>query len=337
MRSLSLDQLRTLLTVVELGSFSAAAQRLNLSQPAVSLQVRELEARLGVTLIERLGKRAYATAAGRDLLEHTRRLMHEEESALASMRRHREGLIGRVRIGTNGHYLIHCLPPALRALRAEFPMIELIITTGTAQGVMDRMLRNETDVGFITLPVDERLFAVTVVRTDPIFAVLPAGYADVPDRVTPAYAAGHPLIFEVQRATVANKIGGWLEAGGVAVRPAMELDNLEAMGIVVAAGLGVAFIDDLPAFSFGPAVAGGVVLRPLDPPLERSVGVVVRRDKPDEPALSTVRDALTALGRRSPEDGSNGARQDTAQSDRSAPECRLPGKRGADEPQAPVP
>ena len=65
MRSLNLDQLRALGEVVRLGSFSAAARKLNLSQPAVSLQIRELESRVGVRLVERMGKRAYATEAGR--------------------------------------------------------------------------------------------------------------------------------------------------------------------------------------------------------------------------------------------------------------------------------
>src|SRR5688572_9574772 len=139
MRSLNLDQLRTLLTVVEHGSFSAAAKRLNLSQPAVSLHVRELETRLGVGLVERLGKKAYPTAAGQELIEHAQRLMQAEESAIVSMRRHREGLAGRVRIGTNAHYLIYCLPPVLRRLRAEFPMIELVITTDITSGLVERL------------------------------------------------------------------------------------------------------------------------------------------------------------------------------------------------------
>ena len=64
MRSLNLDQLRTLLEVIELGSFSAAARRLNLTQPAVSQHIRELERRFGVRLIERMGKQAHATAPG---------------------------------------------------------------------------------------------------------------------------------------------------------------------------------------------------------------------------------------------------------------------------------
>ena len=64
MRSLSLDQLRALLEVVERGSFSAAARHLNLTQPAISLQIRELERRFDVQLIERLGKQAHATVPG---------------------------------------------------------------------------------------------------------------------------------------------------------------------------------------------------------------------------------------------------------------------------------
>ena len=63
MRSLNLDQLRTLVEVISLGNFSAAGRRLNLTQPAVSLHIRELEQRYGVRLIERVGKKAFATAA----------------------------------------------------------------------------------------------------------------------------------------------------------------------------------------------------------------------------------------------------------------------------------
>src|ERR1700741_1901083 len=70
MRSLNLDQLRTLAAVVKFGSFSAAARHLNLTQPAVSLQGRELEERVGLRLVDRVGKQVRATAAGRDLIAH---------------------------------------------------------------------------------------------------------------------------------------------------------------------------------------------------------------------------------------------------------------------------
>ena len=86
MRSLNPDQIRTLLEITELGSLTAAARRLNVTQPAISLQVRELEQRLGVRLVERLGKRAFATAAGREVIEHARRIFVETEALTVAMR-----------------------------------------------------------------------------------------------------------------------------------------------------------------------------------------------------------------------------------------------------------
>jgi DNA-binding transcriptional LysR family regulator len=79
MRSLNLDQLNALAAVVEAGGFTAAARRLNLSQSTVSTQIGELEQRLGVRLVERLGRKAFATAVGREVLEHATRIAQEVE------------------------------------------------------------------------------------------------------------------------------------------------------------------------------------------------------------------------------------------------------------------
>ena len=99
MRSLNLDQLRALEAVADTGGFTAAAKRLNLSQSAVSTQIKELEDRFGVRLIDRLGKKAFATAAGREVIEHARRIATEADAVTVAMRRHREGFLGRVRLG----------------------------------------------------------------------------------------------------------------------------------------------------------------------------------------------------------------------------------------------
>src|SRR5262245_16362485 len=119
MRSLNLDQLRTLTEVIELGSFSAAARRLNLTQPAVSQQIRELERRFGVRLIERMGKQAHATAPGRELVDAAQRIFRDCDLAEAAMRRFRDRWIGRVHIGTTNTAMTYLLPPILRRLRLE--------------------------------------------------------------------------------------------------------------------------------------------------------------------------------------------------------------------------
>ena len=153
MRRLSLDQLHAVVEVVQLGSFSAAARNLNLTQPAVSLQVRELEQRLGVQLVERLGKRAYATAAGAELIERAHRIEREVDDAIDAMRRRRDGGLARIRIGTGGSILAYLLPPVLRTLRRKHPYIEIVVMTGTTDEIAARIAQNDLDIALVTMPV----------------------------------------------------------------------------------------------------------------------------------------------------------------------------------------
>src|SRR5262245_20389329 len=151
MRNLNLDQVRALLEVVERGSFSAAARRLNLTQPAVSLQIRVLERRFGVQLIERLGRQAYATAPGRERVEAAQRSFRECELADAAMRRFRDGWLGRVRVGTMQTALIYLLPPILRRLRLEHPGIDLHVTNMPTTDSVENIIQNKVDLGLVTL------------------------------------------------------------------------------------------------------------------------------------------------------------------------------------------
>jgi DNA-binding transcriptional LysR family regulator len=293
MRSLSLDQMRTLAEVADLGSFSAAARRLNLTQPAVSLQIRELENRFGVTLIERSGKRAFATSAGRELIEHGRRMMLEADRALATMLRHKDGRTGRVHIGTGVTALTYLLPPVLRRLRATHPDIELVITTGTTDAVVERMLENVIDLGFITLPVDPRVFEVTPILRDQLLAILPASEPNPPAAVTPAELARRPLILEYGSANHTRLTQNWMRAAGLDTRPVMEIDNIEAIKPLVAANLGTSV---LPSAAMRDRRATpGIIARPLKPALARTLALIRRRDKPEDPALSVVREALLTL------------------------------------------
>src|SRR5437588_11669792 len=107
MRSLNLDQLRAFVELVERGSFTAAAKQLNLSQPAVTHQVHELERRFRVALVERIGKRAYLTQAGERLLEHARFLLEEDSRTQVAMGRFSDGGLGRVRVGTSMTVLMY--------------------------------------------------------------------------------------------------------------------------------------------------------------------------------------------------------------------------------------
>jgi len=152
------------------------------------------------------------------------------------------------------------------------------------------MLENVIDLGFTALPVDQEKFDVIPVRDDDMVAIFSAAAEDIPPVVTPKSLAGRPLILEYHHVNQNRLSRGWLQAGGVAVRPALQFDGIEAIKYAVAAGLGVAIVPS-PALSGGPPL-NSIVARPLDPPLTRTLGLVQRREKYDEPALRVVREAI---------------------------------------------
>jgi DNA-binding transcriptional LysR family regulator len=294
MRHLNLDQVDTLLTVIDLGSFSAAARKLNLSQPAVSQQVKELEARLGVPLIERLGKRAHATAAVADVLVRARRLLQESEQIVAAARRHDDASIGRVRIGTATAVCVYLLPSVLGKVRAAYPGIEITIDIATTDAVVARIASNDLDLGLVTVPVQaSAVLDVTPIRSDPMMAVLPKRTLRVPRKVTPAFLAGHPLIFNEPPSRMHRLTLAWFAAAGVSPKPIVELGNSEAIKALVAAGLGAAVLPIERAND--PLLAGRAILRDLDPPLTRELALVKRRDKRLSRSQAVVHYALLAL------------------------------------------
>jgi DNA-binding transcriptional LysR family regulator len=293
MRSLSLDQLRALELVVELASFTAASRRLNLSQSAVSTQIRELEERLGVRLIDRLGKRAYATAAGQQVIGHARRIAQETEALLAIGQRHRNGWLGRVRLGAGPNILAYLLPPILKRIRETQPSLEVSIRSGTTRDMVSMVIANDLDLAVVTLPVDDKLLMVEHLRTDWLVAVLPASMADVPEVITPGDLARHPLILD-GRSRSDRMARDWLQAAGHAAKPVMELGSPEAIRNVVAAGLGVTILGP-ECVARDDSMAAGVMIRPLQPPIERSIAVVRRHDKPEDQAHRVVASALRVL------------------------------------------
>jgi DNA-binding transcriptional LysR family regulator len=292
MRSLNPDQLKTLIEVVEHGGFSAAARRLHLSQPAVSLQVRELEERLGVKLVERIGKRAYASVAGAELIAHARLIGAASDKAVEAMRRFKDGWLGRVRLGASATALTYRLPPVLRGLRERHPSLELVVSTGSTTGVIERMMENRIDIGLVTLPVEEKTLSVTRVLEDELVAILPPGERGAGQPIAAKELARYPLIMEFKRARTAKLVSDWLAAQGQVIRPAMEIESIEAITQCVGAGLGAAIIPVVAV------AAAEVVVRPLKPRLKRTLAVIQRTDKPDEPALRYVREALMTLKTR---------------------------------------
>ncbi len=299
MRGLNPDQLRAFVQVVELGSFSAAAARLNLTQPAVSQQVRQLEERLGLRLVERVGRRATATAAGTELLVHARGIEAAIDAALDAMGQQDGGEMGRVRIGTGSTACIYLLPPLLRDLRQRFPGLEIMVNTGTTADILKSLEANALDLALVTLPAPGRMFAVTPLMTDDVLAVEAADAASLPERVTPAALAKRPLFLEGPNSQTRRVIEGWFRHGGLRVKPAMAVDNVEAIKEMVGVGLGCSVLPGVAVAGAAARTISGVALRvkPLSPRLQRELGLVMRRDKVLTRGLRETVKALMRLKR----------------------------------------
>jgi DNA-binding transcriptional LysR family regulator len=290
-----LAHLRSLEAVVRHASFSRAAGELRLTQPAVSMQIRQLEATLGLPLLERVGKRAFPTPAGTLLLAHAERALHELRAGVEKVQELRGVVAGRLRLGTSASISIYLLPPVLRRFRTQYPRTELVVVTGNASEMARAVVRNDLDLGVVSLPVRERELTVTPFFHDELVAIGP------PDRRWPRRArltapglAHEPLILYEPGGTVRRLIDDWFRRGGATATLRMELGNTEAIKKLVEAGLGLSVAS---WFSVRDDVAEGkLVARPLHPPLVRRLGVVRRRDKPASPALDAFLAALQ--GRR---------------------------------------
>jgi DNA-binding transcriptional LysR family regulator len=291
MRSINLDQLRTFVEVIERGNFSAAGRQLNLTQPAVSLHIRELEQRFGVRLIERIGRHAYPTVPGRDLVEHAERIFRGCEEVEASMRRFRDGWLGRVRIGTTLTALTYELPPVLRKIRVEYPGIDLLVTNMPTRDSIENVIKNTVDLALVTLPVKEPRVRVTPLRPQMLVAILPADTGAVPDVITPEYAARQSLVLEHERGAVHALVTQWLSGEMPLSSRPMLLGTVEAMKTVVSLGLGMSIVPDVAVADPIP----NIIVRPLQPEIPCTLGLMERINKQNNPALDIVREALLEL------------------------------------------
>ncbi|WP_407164859.1 LysR family transcriptional regulator [Bradyrhizobium sp. ORS 111] len=292
MKNLNLDYLESFRVVIESGSFSAAAERLQLTQPAVSLQVRQLERSLGATLIERVGRRARPTAAGAALLAHADRISAAVTSAVDAVAQQTTGTAGRVRLGTGATACIFLLPPILRELRARLPGLEITVTTGNTPEIAKAVEDNTIDIGLVTLPVSGRSFEITPVLNDEFVLIAPPDMP-LPARITPAVLATRPVVLFEPGGNTRRTADEWLARGGVSLKPLMSLGSVEAIKEMVRAGLGCAILPGMAVSAR--SRHGDLAIRSLSPKLYRRLAVLIRRDKRLDRGLRQTLSALKAI------------------------------------------
>ncbi|MFY0476228.1 LysR family transcriptional regulator [Achromobacter marplatensis] len=291
MREISLDRLRTLVAIADLGSFADAARALHLAPPTVSLHVADLEARIGAPLLTRKRGQVRPTSIGDTLLERARRLLAEADQALDDVQRQVQGLSGRVRLGASTGAIAHLLPQALESLGRHHPGIDVQVAVLTSQETLQRLHDGTLDVGLVALPqppLDGLVLKPW--RRDPVMAFLPASWA-APARVTPAWLADRPLILNDATTRLSRQTGEWFANAGLNPRARIQLNYNDAIKSLVAAGYGATL---LPHEATAPQPDPRIVMRPLRPALWRPLGIAHRAEKVEQ-ATRHVLDVLWEL------------------------------------------
>lgn len=277
MTTLNLDQLATYRLVVSRGSFTAAADVLGISQPAVSLQIRQLEASLQARLIERTGRGIRPTPAGMTLLEHCEAIEKAVNFAVQSVALHQQEISGTVTLGTGATVCIHLLPAVLLTLRKSWPQLTVGVRTGNTQDIVRAVEENRIDVGLVTLPATGRLLDITPVMTEEFVVISTAERSETASVFTPTLCASIPLIVFESGSGTRQLIDNWLLSAGKPITPVMELGSIEAIKRMVRAGLGYSIVPRLAVES--PQERSGLVVHSLAPALHRTLGLVMRQDR----------------------------------------------------------
>lgn len=277
MTTLNLGYLATFRLVIQRGSFSAAADVLGISQPAVSLQIRQLEQFLQTRLVERTGRGIKATAAGQALLVHGERIELAVDDAIRSVSEFNHEVSGIITLGTGATACIHLLPPLLQQLRGDYPLLSVGVTTGNTLDIVRAIEENRLDMGLVTLPVSGRALDVMPVMDEEFVFIVAREQQRVFNDLTPDVLQAQALIaFESGSGTRAL-IDGWFAASGYTIAPVMQLGSIEAIKRMVRAGLGYSIVPRMAVEQA--ADREGLVVGSLAPVLMRQLAVVMRQDK----------------------------------------------------------
>jgi DNA-binding transcriptional LysR family regulator len=239
-------QLAAFCAVVERKSFSQAAERLGVSQPAVSLQIRSLEQRLGRKLLDRSGRRVEPTEAGMQLYRGAQRLLALEEQLLEQLAEADGGTIGgRLEIGASSGPGETVLPLLLCEFQRLHPRVSVALSVFDTGTVVDRVARRELELGVVGAARRHRSVTFEPFFRDEVVLACPPGHPFAGRTVTLEELRAESLIVMQDGAGVRQVIEDELRRAGVRLRDldvGLELGLQESVRSAVRAGYGMAFI-----------------------------------------------------------------------------------------------
>lgn len=242
---LNLYRLWIFMTVVECGGFSAAANKLYLSQPSVSNQVRQLEQSLRTTLIDRSGARIRLTPEGEVLLEYAKRVFLLADEAVAAIRQVSGLQAGSLVAGGSTTVGTYLLPPLLAAFRKHHPSIDVNIYVGNGEQVERRLVDGEIGVAVLAgEPTAPQLVSEPILE-DRLILITPPDHPMAEARtVAPGKLAGERFLIREPGSATRGLQEEALETWGLTETGTSEIHGPETIKQAVAAGLGVSLVSE---------------------------------------------------------------------------------------------
>lgn len=257
---MEIRQLRAFVAIAETGTFTAAAERVHVTQAAISMQIRQLERETGTKLFVRAPRRVILTEAGEKLLDRAHSVLREHDAALQELAALTGAEHGRLRIGSASAMVsADPLPHILKALKRIHPGAETSVESGTSEHLVQRILSGDLDAAFVSLPVDARGVQTELLNEDSLVAIASPQHKLAKQKVVSAYAlAGEKLILGERGGNTRRLIDQFFAHAGVSLKIAMELSRLAAIKRMVEEDMGVGIV---PLQSVRDEVAKGTVVR----------------------------------------------------------------------------
>ncbi len=280
--------LESFVAVADEASFSRAAEKLYVTQPAISKRIAGLEEDLGVALFDRLGRNLQVTEAGASLLVSARRILADIQASRDAILSLGDNVAGRLRLATSHHIGIHRLPPILKAFTQQHPAVELDLLFLDSELAIDKVANGDIELAIVTLPeTNAPSLTSTLVWDDPLVIVaapdhpLAKGSEQLATQAKTEQLAAqavsvlahHPAVLPSRNTITRRILFNALASHALPIQTALETNYLETIKMLVSVGLGWGV---LPASMLDNSVVE-IPLKGLS--MRRQLGHVVRTER----------------------------------------------------------
>jgi len=240
---MDLRQLEIIRAIADTGSFTAAGEKLHVSQSAISRQILLLEDELGEPVFHRIGRRIRITPAGESLLQLSHRVFQDLTETVASISDKRESLKGTMRLVGGMTVCLYVFPSLLAQVRKVHPQLDLKVTVGSAERSIAMLRSGAGDLGLLTLPVDAAdLVSVPVLEEELLLVTYPSHPLAKKKAITPADLDGQDFVlFETGSAT-RRLFESFFARERINAKIIMETENVEIIKAMVRNGLGISIV-----------------------------------------------------------------------------------------------